>query len=506
MPIGAFITCVGINFISEPIEELAMVSEKLDAAFHPRSIAVVGASGNPSSMGYRFVLHLLNYGYRGQIYPVAMNWSEVLGLKAYPALKDVPGTVDYVICCLPALKVSEFLSQCPQKGVQVVHLYTARFSETGSRDAARLEARILRQARKLGIRLIGPNCMGMYHPREGIAFAYDFPTEPGKVGVLSQSGGAATEFINYASLRGIRFSKVISYGNALDLNEADYLEYLSQDPETEVIASYIEGVKDGRRFFDVLGRASRSKPVIVLKAGRGNAGARAAASHTGALAGSLTTWEAAIKQAGAIQAWNLKDMMNLVVSFSFLPPVVGTRVGVVGGGGGMSVLSAGGWEEAGFNVVPLSPEIEQEIEKTVPELWWGWIRNPVDVSIFPDEARTSNLGANILRMMAQSPHFDLVVANITVGGPFSGAELAGTAKIEVENIMGIKRNATKPVAVVLNTGTLGVEDFDSQRWRGLAEQKANLIRAQIPVYSTTEEAASAIIQVVSYYQRREAIG
>jgi len=199
-------------------------------------------------------------------------------------------------------------------------------------------------------------------------------------------------------------------------------------------------------------------------------------------------------------------MMNLVVSFSFLPPVVGTRVGVVGGGGGMSVLSAGGWEEAGFNVVPLSPEIEQEIEKTVPELWWGWIRNPVDVSIFPDEARTSNLGANILRMMAQSPHFDLVVANITVGGPFSGAELAGTAKIEVENIMGIKRNATKPVAVVLNTGTLGVEDFDSQRWRGLAEQKANLIRAQIPVYSTTEEAASAIIQVVGYYQRREAIG
>lgn len=483
-----------------------MVNEELDAAFHPHSIAVVGASGNPSSMGYRFVLHLLNYGYRGQIYPVTINWPEVLDLKAYPALKDIPGTVDYVICCLPALKVADLLSQCPQKGVKVVHLYTARFSETGSRDAAKLETRILRQAKKLGIRLIGPNCMGIYHPREGIAFAYDFPTEPGKVGVLSQSGGAATEFINYASLRGIRFSKVISYGNALDFNETDYLEYLTQDPETEVIASYIEGVKNGRRFLDALSQASRSKPVIVLKAGRGSAGARTAASHTSAIAGSLRTWEPAIRQAGAIQARNLKDMMNLVVSFSFLPPVLGTRIGVVGGGGGTSVLSADGWEEAGFSVVPLPPEIERVIEKTVPELWWGWIRNPIDMSILPEEARVSNLSGQILRMMAQSPHFDLLVANITVGAPLSGSELASNTKREVRNIIDIKRKTTKPIAVVLNTGTLGVENFDNQRWRCLAERKASLIEAQIPVYPTTEEAASAIIQLVGYYQRREAIG
>lgn len=483
---------------------LAMVNDKLDAAFHPRSIAVVGASGNPSSMGHRFVLHLLNYGYRGQIYPVAVNWPEVLGIKAYSTLGDIPGTIDYVICCLPALKVPQLLSECPQKEVQVVHLYTARFSETGSRDAARLETKILQQARKLGIRLIGPNCLGIYHPREGIAFAYDFPTEPGKVGMLSQSGGAATEFINYASLRGIRFSKVISYGNALDLNEADYLQYFANDPETEIIAGYIEGVKDGRRFLDILRQTSRSKPVIILKAGRGNAGTRTVASHTGSLAGSLRNWETAIKQAGAIQARDLEDLMNLVVSFSFLPPVLGTRVGVVGGGGGMSVLSADGWEEAGFSVVPLPPDIEQEIEKTVPELWWGWIRNPVDMSILPPEARASNLAGRILRMMAQSPHFDLIVVNITVGGPSSGAELAASTRREVENIMDIKRNTTKPLAAVLNTGTLGVDDFDSPRWKGLAERKADLIGAQIPVYSTPKEAASAIIQLVGYYQRREA--
>jgi len=483
-----------------------MVDDKLDAAFHPRSIAIAGASGNPLSRGYAYTLHLLNYGYRGQIYPVTINWPEVLGFKAYPTLKDIPGTVDYVICCLPAPRVPDLLSECPEKGVKVVHLFTARFSETGSEDAAELEASILQQARELGVRIIGPNCLGIYHPREGIAFSYEFPTEPGKVGMLSQSGGAATEFIHYASLRGIRFSKVVSYGNALDLNEADYLEYFIQDSETEVIACYIEGVKDGKKLLDTLSRASRSKPVIILKAGRGSAGARSAASHTGALAGSLGIWEVAIRQAGAIQARNLEDMGNLVVSFSFLPPILGARVGVFGGGGGTSVLSADGWEEAGFSLVPLPPEIKREIEKSVPELWWGWIRNPVDNSILPNQAKDSNLIGKISRMMVESPDFDLIVANISVGGPSSGPQLAVSTKREVENIIQIKRNTTKPMAVVLNTGTLGVENFDSQRWRCLAERKADLIGAQVPVYPTPEEAASAIIRLVGYYQRREAIG
>ncbi len=398
------------------------------------------------------------------------------------------------------------MSECPQKGVQVIHLYTARFRETGSKDATKLETRILQQAKELGIRLIGPNCMGVYHPREGMAFAYDFPTEPGKVGMFSQSGGAATEFINYASLRGIRFSKVISYGNAIDLNEADYLEYLTQDPETRVIASYMEGLKDGKRFFDVLSRATRSKPVIILKAGRGSAGARAAASHTGALAGSLATWETAIRQAGAIQARNLQDLLNLVVSFLFLPPFQGIRVGIVGGGGGVSVLAADGWEEAGFSLASLPPDIQQEIEKTLPELWWGWVRNPVDISIFPDEARANHFSGQILRMMAHSPDFDLVVAYVAIGGFLSGAELDRFTKREVDNIIDIKRNSTKPMAVVLNTGTLGIDDFDKQRWRCLADRKASLIKAEIPVYATHEEAASAIIQLVGYYQRREAVG
>jgi len=482
-----------------------MVVEQLEAAFHPRSIAVVGASGNPSSMGHRYVLHLTSYGYRGQIYPVTPHWSEVLGFKAYPALKDIPGAVDYVICCLPASKVPDLLTQCPEKGVKVIHLFTGRFSETGRDDAAKLEIEVSRRAKESGIRLIGPNCMGIYYPKEGLAFTYDLPTEPGKLGMFLQSGGAATEFIHYASLRGIRFSKVISYGNALDLNEADFLEYLSQDPETEIIASYIEGINDGRRFFSALSRAALTKPVIILKAGRGSAGARQAASHTAALAGSLRTWETVIRQAGAIQARTLEQLIDLAVSFYFLPPILGTRVGILGGGGGKSVLSADEWEEAGFDLVPLPPEIEEEIKKKLPELWWGWIRNPVDISIIPEEAIIGNFSGYMVRMMAQSPHFDLIIGNIPLGGPFSKAEFATLISAQVEDIIDTNSKGSKPLAVVLNIGNLGIKDFDDLRWRCLAEQQAKLISAKIPVYATADQAANAISRLVNYYQRKEAI-
>ncbi|UCD85254.1 MAG: CoA-binding protein, partial [Deltaproteobacteria bacterium] len=319
--------------------------DELEHAFHPRSVAVVGASDLPFSAGYFYLRHLLDYGYRGQIYPVNPNQRQASGLKTYPRLSDVPGTVDYVICCLPASKVLDLLTQCPQKEVKVVHFFTGRLSETGYEGAAELEEKILREARKLGIRLIGPNCMGIYCPKEGLSFGYDFPAEPGSVGVVFQSGGAATEFVRYASLRGVRFSKVISYGNALDLTETDFLQYLSKDPETEVIVSYIEGVKDGKRFLSALREAASAKPVIVLKAGRGVAGTRAVASHTASLAGSLRIWEGVMNQAGAVQANTLEEGIDLAVSFCFLPPFSGRRVGIVGGGGGKSVLSADEWEK-----------------------------------------------------------------------------------------------------------------------------------------------------------------
>ncbi|MDY6843465.1 MAG: CoA-binding protein [Thermodesulfobacteriota bacterium] len=482
-----------------------MSIHELKYAFHARSIAVAGASGNPQSTGYRFTFHLVNHGYSGAIYPVTPNWPEVLGLKAYPSLREISGSVDYVICCLPASKVLDLIGDARQKGVKVIHLFTGRFSETGNEDAASVEKEVLHKAKEAGIRLIGPNCMGIYYPKEGIAFSYDAPKEPGKVGMFFQSGGASTEFFQYASLRGIRFSKVVSYGNAIDLNESDFLEYLAQDPETEIIASYIEGVKDGRRFLRTLRDATLKKPVIILKAGRSGSGAKAAASHTSAMAGSFTIWDTAMRQAGALQAQTLEDMINLVVSFCFLPPILGKRVGVVGGGGGKSVLSADEWDEAGFNIAPLSSEIEEEIKEILPELWWGWLRNPVDVSIFPQEAHTANLSKNLLKMMARSSDFDLVISNMGVTGPFSGAELVERVNGDVENVIDVAKTYAKPLAIVLNTGILSEENFDDLRWRCLASAKKKLLDAELPVYPTVSQAARSIVRVADYYLRRESV-
>jgi len=160
-----------------------MSFEELDLAFHPKAIAIVGASGNPLSLGFNFVQHLVNYGFEGPLYPVTPNWNEIAGLKTYPSLKDIPGPVDLLICCLAAAKVPDLLRQCPDKDVKVVHLFTGRLSETGQREPAHLEAEILRLARELGLRLIGPNCMGVYNPRKKIGFGYEFPMEPGNVGM-----------------------------------------------------------------------------------------------------------------------------------------------------------------------------------------------------------------------------------------------------------------------------------------------------------------------------------
>jgi acetyltransferase len=245
-----------------------MSVKELERIFHPRSIAVVGASENPMSPGNWFIQHLLDYGFRGQIYPITASQSEVFGIKAYPSLKDVPKEVDYIICCVPAVAVIDLLNDCPQKGVKGIHLYTGRFSETGLDEPAKLEQEILQRAKEVGVRMIGPNCMGMYHPKEGISFVYDLPKEGGSVGMFLQSGGASGEFIRNSALRGIRFSKVVSYGNALDLNECDYLEYFLQDSETKIIAAYIEGVKDGRRFFSLLKEGARSKPIVYRFIGR----------------------------------------------------------------------------------------------------------------------------------------------------------------------------------------------------------------------------------------------
>ncbi len=472
-----------------------MSTHPLEEILHPRAIAVVGASA-ASGRGSGFVSALLDQGYKGDIYPVNPKYPEIMGMKCYPRVKDIPGEVDYVISSIPASQVLSMIEDCAQKGVKAVHLFTARFSETGRKDAAELEQEVLRQAKKGGIRLIGPNCMGVYYPAEGISYSGGMSKESGPVGLLSQSGMAVGQIVGMATQKGIRFSKAISYGNALDFNECDYLEYFTQDPETKMILMYIEGVRDGRRFFRSLRKAAAAKPVIIVKGGRGNSGTRATASHTASLAGSMEVWETVVNQTGAVSAVNLEELVDIAGAFYFLPPVTGRRVGVAGGSGGGSVLAADLCEEAGLDVIPLPDDLREELRnKDVPV--WDWISNPIDSSISWGMFDTWEVFA----MMAKHPSFDLLI--VFMNAPYGRGPHRGRTRISVDKHLEQYRLSEinhKPLLAVMGDSRGRDEDDARLVQKVITEMREKLIDAKVPIYSSVERAAVAASKMIDYYQ------
>ena len=474
----------------------------LDFAFHPKAIAVIGASENPYSFGYHYVRHLLDYGYPGRVYPVNPDRETVLGLRAYPSLNSIPGTVDYVICCLPADKVLDSLAECAARGVKVVHLLANALSETGRQEAKKLEARILHEARRYNLRLIGPNCLGVYYPGGGIAFGYDMLKESGTVGAVFQSGGSSHLLVRYGESRGLRFSKVVSYGNAIDVDESDYLYYLARDAETKIIAAYFEGVKDGRKLLGALAEAARAKPVIVIKGGRGIAGAKAAASHTAAIAGSDIIWKTALRKAGVIQARDMKELVDFLVAFYSLPPIRGDRAWVVGMGGGSAVICADVCEEAGLRVPPIPPEIREQLRTKVPELW-DWLGNPIDMSIMGGLSMDfGQIIGEILRMVARSPHFDVMIAEISEGNPVSQDVWTSMVSGETEQFLSLSGERLKPLVAVVGGDKVAHSVIQDSRWEILTEARARLVAAHVPTYSTVADAAKAVRQVIDYWQAR----
>jgi acetate---CoA ligase (ADP-forming) subunit alpha len=478
------------------------LKEILETAFHPESISVAGASEDPLSFGHQFFRHLLDYEYTGQIYPVNPNKETIFGIKAYPNLTSIPGKVDYVICCLPANLVLDMLAECPAKGVKIVHLVTARLSETGRDEAKELEADMLKEARRLGIRLIGPNCMGIYYPRGRIANGYNLPKEPGNIGAVFQSGGSSTMLARYGELRGLRFSKVISYGNALDIDESDFLDYLAQDEETKIIAAYFEGIKDGKKFISALTDAARVKPIIAIKGGRGSAGSRSVTSHTAAMAGTMSVWETVFRKAGVVLASDLSELVDLLVAFSFLTSITGYRVGIMSAGGGLSVMAADTCEEAGLTVPQMPDEIREKLKLNAPEIW-DWIGNPVDISIM---GAVSVGFAEILqvlpRLMAGSPQFDFLISEFSDDNPFLVELWQGLAAGQTEMFINLYNKKLKPMIAVVHSESATSDLPSFQRWKILAEQRARYSSAGVPTYSTVAEAARAVRKFIDYCRTR----
>jgi acyl-CoA synthetase (NDP forming) len=352
---------------------------RIDEILHPRSVAVVGVPRGMKT-GKLFFMALLDQGFSGEIYPVSPQAEEIDGFKAYTSVAAIPGPVDLAIVLVPQTLTLSVVKECAAKGVKGAVLFTAGYKELGTDEGRAQEEELVRVARSSGMRLIGPNCMGLYAPRSGLSFFPQLTREPGPVGLVSHSGSLANILCRTAPQRGVRFSKAISLGNECDLTSADFLLYLGSDAETHLIGAYIEGIKDGPRFFDALRAASLHKPVIVWKVGLTSAGAQAAASHTGALAGARDVWEGIVEQTGAVPVAGFEAWFDALMGFSMLPESLGDRIAIISGPGGLAVSAAEACADNGLRLAQLSQETRSALAEVVPAIGTS-LRNPVDVGL-----------------------------------------------------------------------------------------------------------------------------
>lgn len=316
-------------------------------------------------------------GYQGNIYPVNSSEEEILGLRVYKSIADIPEAPDLAVIVVPASSVSQVIRECVAKGVRSGIVITAGFAELGE-HGAKLQEEMVSIARNGGMILVGPNCNGIMNPRGKLHVQFvDFMAPPGPIAVVAQSGNVLDSVVRQVMLRGLGCSLCIASGNEADLHIEDYLEYLGEDPHTRVILSYIEGFKDGQRFIEVARAVSRKKPIVMVKVGKTEAGAKAAMGHTAAIAGSDAVFDAVCREAGVIRAKNLDELVNIGIALLQQPLPKGRRVGIMTGGGGWGVLAADACSELGLEVVTLPEETIRELDTVMPA-WWNR-SNPVDL-------------------------------------------------------------------------------------------------------------------------------
>jgi acetate---CoA ligase (ADP-forming) len=333
--------------------------------FEPRSIAVIGASQDELKSGGMFVSSLLKDGYAGKIYPINRKEAAIMSLAAYASVLDISEEVDLAVMAIPARNVPEAMTDCARKRVRFAVVHSVGFSELGVEGKA-LEHEMLETARAGGVRVVGPNCMGIVSPRARVNTIVPYirmSLEPGGVAFVGQSGWACEAMLRLGSERGLCFSGVISIGNQSDLAIEDFLEYFGNDVETSVIVFYIEGIKQVRRFFQLAGEVSTRKPIIVLKGGSSELGARAAASHTGSIAGSYALFDAVSRQKGIINARSMEELVDLAVAFSCPCLPDGNEVGLLIEAGGGAVAASDACARAGLNVSPLSEDARRKLRE-----------------------------------------------------------------------------------------------------------------------------------------------
>ncbi|WP_456322053.1 acetate--CoA ligase family protein [Palaeococcus sp. (in: euryarchaeotes)] len=451
----------------------------LDFMFYPKSVAVIGASNKEGKIGNAIMKNLVNYGFKGEIYPINVKEKEVLGIKAYRSILDVPSEVDVAVIAVPARFVPDVIDQCGQKGVKGAVVISAGFKEAGKAD---LEEELVRRARKWGIRLVGPNCLGITN----IEITFDVTFNPperqarpgfGGIAFMSQSGAFGAAILDWAARHEVGMSKFISLGNMADLDESDFMEYLKDDPKTRVITAYLEGVEDGRKFLKVARETTKVKPVIILKAGRTEAGAKAAASHTGSLAGSYSIYEAAFEQSRVLNAKSMRQLFNYAKALAMQPPAKGDRIGIVTNGGGAGVMMSDGIIEAGMKIAKLSKETKQKFERDIKEKKLPEhmsYKNPID--IIGDAPSTRYEIA--MRYALEDPNVDALIIIALFQSPALDEGI-------VEKVAALQKYG-KPIIFVAPGG-----EYPERMARRIE-------KTGVPVFETVEDGVDAIKALTKY--------
>jgi len=350
------------------------IIHQLDSIFKPKSVAIIGASSNPMKLNNWITVSALNSKFKGKIYLVNPNVKEIQGVQTYSSILAVPGEIDVAAIMVPADLVPDVMRDCIKKKVKGVIIFSAGFKEIGEKGKKR-EEEIKDLARKGNMRIVGPNCMGVYSASVNLNLT-SLSTHKGEVAFVSQSGGYGLEIFAAGMQNGIMFSKFISTGDKADIQDHEYLEYLYDDPDTKVIVLYLEGIEKGREFFDVAKKVTQKKPIFAIKIGRSDVGRTAAQSHTGALAGEEEVYNAAFKQAGIIRASDIEELFDYLRAYLTQPLPKGNRVGILVGSGGVGVAAADACAEVGLQVPMLSQKNQDILRSILPE--FASVRNPVD--------------------------------------------------------------------------------------------------------------------------------
>ena len=450
----------------------------LDYFFNPRSVVIIGASHTPGKIGYEILANFVGGTYKGKIYPVNPDTTPILGQKVYTSILDVPDSIDMAVIVVPAKIVPKILKECVQKRVKGVIIISAGFSEIGE-EGRKLERECESIIRRTGTRVIGPNVIGVYDSFTQVDTLFlsrkrcGRPKE-GNIAFISQSGAVGSTILDWLSEENIGISKFVSYGNAMDIDECDLIEYLGNDKKTRVITAYLEGIKgSSRKFMDICRKVSKRKPIVVLKAGKTKKGTEAVSSHTGSLAGSGRVYSGAFKQAGIIEADSWEELFDFARAFSTQPLPKGNRIAIVTDGGGFGVLATDEAERSGLELPEPSKELKKKISRVMPS--YGILHNPIDLTGDANAERYRVVIEECLR----SKEFDGVIAITLFQVPTLEEEVT-------DYIIQLNKKYKKPILACAAGGKFSQE---------LSEK---LVSGGVPVYPTPERAVRAMKALVEY--------